>query len=85
MEKVTQGNAASAEETASAAEELSAQARSMQEMVGKLRRFVGGRQSARGHIQVASPAPARGSRTSGIPMPEDLNGGADDDRDFRNF
>jgi len=88
MEKVTQGNAASAEETASAAEELSAQAHSMQEMVARLRRFIGGKQDSRGHGQVAPRAPSAPSRTtrrSGIPMPEDNNGGADVDRDFRNF
>lgn len=42
MDKVTQGNAASAEESASAAEELNAQARSMQAAVGELLKLVGG-------------------------------------------
>jgi methyl-accepting chemotaxis protein len=84
MEKVTQGNAASAEETASAAEELSAQARSMQEMVARLRRFVGGKQEDRGHARDESSGPSRVTRRSGIPMPED-NKGRDQDRDFRNF
>jgi methyl-accepting chemotaxis protein len=83
MEKVTQGNAASAEETASAAEELSAQARSMQEMVAKLRRFVGGKQEERDHSRIESSS-TRGARRSGIPMPED-NKGRDEDSDFRNF
>ncbi|ACB73654.1 methyl-accepting chemotaxis protein [Opitutus terrae] len=42
MDKVTQANAGSAEETAAAAEELSAQALSMQQAVAELRRLVGG-------------------------------------------
>ena len=41
MDKVTQGNASSAEESASAAEELDAQAETMKELVGQLRRLVG--------------------------------------------
>jgi methyl-accepting chemotaxis protein len=42
MDKVTQGNAASAEECAAAAEELNSQAYSMKESVGELLRLVGG-------------------------------------------
>ena len=42
MDKVTQGNAASAEETAAAAEELNAQAAALLESVGDLMRLVGG-------------------------------------------
>jgi len=42
MDKVTQGNAASAEESASAAEELDAQAETMKDLVGQLRQLVGG-------------------------------------------
>ena len=83
MEKVTQGNAASAEETASAAEELSAQALSMQEMVARLRRFVGGKQKDRGPDRIESSS-SLDTRRSGIPMPED-NKGRDQDRDFRDF
>ena len=41
MDKVTQGNASSAEESASAAEELDAQAETMKDLVGQLRRLVG--------------------------------------------
>jgi len=40
MDKVTQSNAANAEESATAAEELNAQARSMQESVNSLRSLV---------------------------------------------
>ena len=42
MDKVTQNNAASAEESASASEELNAQAASLQEVVGELQVLVGG-------------------------------------------
>ncbi|HAB19827.1 MAG TPA: methyl-accepting chemotaxis protein [Verrucomicrobiota bacterium] len=41
MDKVTQSNSASAEESASAAEELDAQAESLKDMVGQLRKLVG--------------------------------------------
>ena len=48
MDKVTQGNAANAEETAAAAQELSAQAATMDGMVGELTKLVdgAGRQTA---------------------------------------
>ena len=42
MDKVTQQNAANAEESASASEQLSAQAETMNEMVGELAALVGG-------------------------------------------
>jgi methyl-accepting chemotaxis protein len=42
MDKVTQQNAANAEESASASEELSAQAESMKEVVSQLMAMVGG-------------------------------------------
>jgi len=45
MDKITQSNAASAEETAAAAEELSAQAVCMRENVGELTKLVGGAQT----------------------------------------
>jgi methyl-accepting chemotaxis protein len=50
MDKITQGNASTAEETASAAEELSAQARGLQEAVSALATIASGR--------ATSPAPA---------------------------
>jgi negative regulator of replication initiation len=40
MEKVTQSNAASAEESATAAEELDAQAETMKDLVGRLQELV---------------------------------------------
>jgi methyl-accepting chemotaxis protein len=54
MDKVTQCNAASAEETASASEELSAQAVSMEEIVRGLETLVSGEGGSR---RVAAPAP----------------------------
>jgi len=53
MDKVTQSNAASAEESAAAAEELNAQAMMMKEAVGELMQLVGGNR-----LNVVSPAPA---------------------------
>ena len=54
MDKVTQSNAASAEESASAAEELDAQAASLKDMVGKLRQLVGGANT----VSAAPPSPS---------------------------
>ena len=48
MDKVTQQNAANAEESASAAEEMSAQAETMLGMVGELVAMVGGAGNAEG-------------------------------------
>jgi len=53
MDKVTQSNAASAEESASAAEELNAQAETMKTSVAELLQLVGGTQS---NSEVPSPA-----------------------------
>ena len=50
MDKVTQANAASAEESAAAAEELNAQAQSMKEAVLDLRQMVDGKAEARPHL-----------------------------------
>ncbi|MBL9172935.1 MAG: MCP four helix bundle domain-containing protein [Verrucomicrobiales bacterium] len=47
MDGVTQSNSANAEEGASAAEELDAQAESLKDMVGQLRRLVGGTELVR--------------------------------------
>ena len=57
MDKVTQSNAASAEESASAAEELDAQAETMKDLVGQLRQLVGGGSSA----QAGEMAPRQSS------------------------
>jgi methyl-accepting chemotaxis protein len=92
MDKVTQSNASSAEESASAAEELDAQAETMKDLVGQLRVLVGGG-SSEGPVTTsterASSAPryaASKSASKGIPMPGDApsrSGG--DDSGFRNF
>jgi methyl-accepting chemotaxis protein len=54
MDKVTQSNAASAEESASAAQELNAQTHVLRNVVGELLKLVGGRRDS----QAASAAPA---------------------------
>jgi methyl-accepting chemotaxis protein len=64
MDKVTQSNAANAEESAAAAEELNAQAAAMEESVGELSQLVGGShrdhapQPAAPHREIPAAAPA---------------------------
>ncbi len=75
MDKVTQSNAANAEETASASEELSQQAQVMRDSVQDLLRLVGGTatqgaprarsDSGTGAGRTPSPAPARRARGPG--------------------
>jgi hypothetical protein len=55
MDKVTQSNAASAEESASAAEELSSQSVQLTEMVGELETLVGGVNKTQGHVTGSTP------------------------------
>jgi len=62
MDKVTQSNAATAEESAAAAEELNAQAESMKQSVGELLELVGGQKGDAAN----KPAP-RTTRTNGFP------------------
>ncbi len=67
MDKVTQSNAANAEESASASEELSAQAKELNEMVNGLVAIVGGSSAAGSRIEPAqrsshAPAPQAGYR-----------------------
>lgn len=57
MDKITQSNAANAEETASASEELSAQADSQKEAVTELLQMVGAKQSSRPTMASAVAAP----------------------------
>ena len=61
MDKVTQQNAANAEESASASEELSAQAESMNEIVGQLVTLVGG-SGGRGNAVTRQKSQARSAR-----------------------
>ncbi len=67
MDKVTQSNAANAEESASAAEELNAQAEALRDAVAGLIRLVDGDNA--GHVSAPKPAsarPAMGGRRSSI-------------------
>ncbi|MBW8888819.1 MAG: hypothetical protein JF616_13775 [Fibrobacteres bacterium] len=64
MDKVTQGNAASAEESASASEELFAQAKELGDMVSSLVGLVDGASSAAARSAVASPETASPRRAS---------------------
>ena len=61
LDKLTQQNAANAEESASAAEEMSAQAETMQGMMGELVAMVGGAGTATGGAKAGHKAAARGS------------------------
>jgi methyl-accepting chemotaxis protein len=64
MDKVTQSNAANAEECASASEELSAQASELKEMVNQLMQLVGGKPTVQKMFRpdVPNHAPANGKR-----------------------
>ena len=93
MDKVTQSNASSAEESASAAEELDAQAETMRDLVGQLRSLVGGA-SSEGAVTTSSEratsaphyATSKVSASKGIPMPGDFPSRSRvDDAGFRNF
>lgn len=96
MEKVTQSNAASAEESASASEELSAQAETLKDLIAKLRRLVGGEGITTSFQQKSHRSNSHQDGPSGfsvhskpktrIPMPGDqtLKSSAED-REFRNF
>ena len=97
MDKVTQSNAANAEESATAAEELNAQARSMQESVNSLRSLVSKTAQAyqgaanavvsTGRSRRTIAPPVQGRRPTGpqIPMPEEKTSADQDDRHFANF
>jgi methyl-accepting chemotaxis protein len=96
MEKVTQSNAASAEESASAAEELDAQAETMKDLVAQLRELVGGQviaESGSSGMRAAEPLAHRSAPVSSrnqktrnaIPMPGDSVSGSDEEGGFRNF
>ena len=93
MDKVSQSNSASAEESASAAEELDAQAETLKDLVGKLSLLVGGKSDTVSPTPVyparlltkTTPAITSTGRRA-IPMPEDHVAKANsDDGKFRNF
>ena len=81
MDKVTQSNAANAEESASASEEMSAQAGHMKALVGEIGALVGGRISRDNHaysllkktakagLEIA--APAKSVKSNAVVIPED--------------
>ena len=70
MDKVTQSNAASAEESAAAAQELNAQAAAMKEAVAELSRLVGGDpQAAKVGSKAAAPSPQPWHRTTSVKKP----------------
>ena len=94
MDKVTQANAASAEESASAAEELDAQAETMKDLVAKLRNLIGGSSTTsseaapKARSQPATQASKASPRSNGsrsIPMPDDSSSFSSSNDDFRNF
>ncbi len=67
MDKVTQSNAASAEESASAAEELTAQAMSMDDAVASLQQLVGGLKTAQRDLAKATAPVAKPAATIAAP------------------
>ena len=69
MDKVTQANAASAEETASASEELSAQAESLQATVNQLQQLVAGNVAAQPGSQPRPAKPASNRAATPTPLP----------------
>jgi methyl-accepting chemotaxis protein len=77
MDKVTQGNAATAEETASASEQMNAQASHMKEFVADLVAVVGGsaglreprQRKRRDKAKKEKPRPAREARPRALPAP----------------
>jgi len=75
MDKVTQSNAASAEESASAAEELNAQAESLKAAVGDLLKMVNGQDTARTQTTKASVRkPARIEHYATVRTPARVSG-----------
>ena len=91
LDKVSQSNSASAEESASAAEELDAQAETLKDQVVKLRQLVGGDLSAVNTPAVSSTRllpkmiPTNAGTRRAIPMPGDPAPAETDDDNFRNF
>ena len=73
MDKVTQSNAAMAEESASASEELTSQARSLDDSVAELQQLIGGRPAGPAAGQPVAPAkpaaPVKAPKVAGRPAP----------------
>jgi len=69
MDKVTQSNAATAEESAAAAQELNAQAEVMRQSVAELLQLVGSQKEAPAHKSATRAPQAKGYRAT-MPMPK---------------
>lgn len=85
MDKVTQSNAASAEETASAAEELNAQAQVLRESVGQLMRMVGAARVNHARQADSAPrtlAPAARARAKSLTTPPKVQKASNGDAAF---
>jgi methyl-accepting chemotaxis protein len=79
MDKVTQSNAANAEESASAAEELTAQAESLKETVTELLRMVDGQKTVpRQPVRPTLARPAQHAHSAAAPTPRTVKSGAHD-------
>ncbi len=100
MDKVTQQNAANAEESASASEEMSAQAKQMKGMVNELTALVGGSGKANvgstasitkpvSHHPIVHPAPARNAKSKQVVVHKATEVSPDQvmpmDDDFKDF
>lgn len=70
MDKITQSNAANAEETASAAEEMSAQSRSLLDIVARLNKIIEGHTEA--HVREKTIRKMGGEDTHGVPKQQKL-------------
>ncbi len=71
MDKVTQANAAGAEESAAAAEELQAQSAALKESVGVLVQLVEGDRRAVAHAEpVRQSKPHKNGKAAGLPLPK---------------
>src|SRR5262249_1081199 len=70
MERVTQRNAANAEQSAAASEELAAQAKSLYNIVERVRQLAGdGRNAPRPGAAVPVPAAVRATKQQPVPVP----------------
>jgi len=77
MDKVTQQNAANAEESASSAEEMTSQAEQLSAMVEDLVALVGGNRNPKGDLAEAAPGGADGAGISDPPRPASPDTGSD--------
>jgi uncharacterized phage infection (PIP) family protein YhgE len=84
MDKITQSNAANAEESASAAEELNAQAEGLKDAVQNLLQIVGGLQASGQTVPASPPSETRAPSFDGQPaIPNNGNGSTSGKRTIR--